>query len=158
MSKFFVTFFLLVGLLEVNAQDSLHRFFIGSSKGVPFYEFTYHTSVDEGKPDRILVQVDNLVVDSVHVPFNVIEKVVKATSYLARMNLMDASSYRLYQGTNPLVSIGFFERGKNIRLPSNPSLYISWKYMGKDEHGSLKTYQMYTHFDLKGNLIGFKIL
>jgi len=142
----------------VNAQDSLHRYFIGSSKGEPLYEFAYRTSVEEGKLDRILVQVDNLVVDSVHVPFNIIEKVVKATSYLARMNLMDTSSYRIYHGANPLVSIGFFERGKNIHLPSNPSLYISWKYIGKDEHGSLKTYQMYTHFDLKGNLIDYKIL
>ena len=158
MSKFFVTLLLLIGLLEVNAQDSLHRYFIGSSKGVPFYEFTYHTSLDEGKPDRILVQVDNLVVDSVHVPFIVIEKVVKATSHLARMNLMDISSYRLYQGTNPLLSIGIFEKGDKIRLPSNPSLYISWKYIGRDEHGSLKAYQMYTHFDLNGNLINYKIL
>jgi hypothetical protein len=142
----------------VNAQDSLHRYFIGSSKGKPFYEFTYRTSVEEGKPDRILVQVDYLVVDSVHVPFNMIEKVVKATSYLARMNLMDTSSYGLYQGTNPLLSIGIFERGEILHLPSNPSLYISWKYLGKDEHGSLKTYEMYTHFDLNGNLINYKIL
>jgi hypothetical protein len=142
----------------VNAQDSLHRYFVGSSKGAPFYEFTYRTSVEEVTPDRILVQVDYLVVDSVHVPFNIIEKVVKATSYLARMNLKDTSSYRLYQGSNPLLSIGIFEKGTNIHIPSNPSLYVSWKYAGKDEHGSLKTYQMYTHFDLKGNLINFKIL
>jgi hypothetical protein len=159
MSKFFVTLLLLVGLIEVNAQDSLHRYRIGTGNGVvPLYEFTYHTSVDEGKPDRILVEVDNMVVDSVHVPFKVIEKVVKATSRLARMNLMDPSSYRLYQGTNPLVSIGIFDKGKEIRLPSNPSLYISWKYMGKDEHGSFKTYQLYAHFDLNGNLINYKIL
>ena len=158
MSKFFATLLLLVGLLGVNAQDTLHRYFIGSSKRKSFYEFTYRTSVEEGKPDRILVQVDDLVVDSVHVPFNIIEKVVKATSYMARMNLMDTSTYRLYQGSNPLVSIGIFERGEDVHLPSNPSLYISWKYMGKDEHGSLKTYQMYTHFDLKGNLINYKIL
>jgi hypothetical protein len=74
------------------------------------------------------------------------------------MNLMDTSSYRLYHGTNPLLSIGIFERGENMPLPSNPSLYVSWKYLGKDEHSSLKTYQMYTHFDLKGNLINYKIL
>jgi hypothetical protein len=80
MSKFFVTLLLLVGLLEVNAQDSLHRYFIDDGKLGPFYEFTYRTSVEEGKPDRILVQVDNLVVDSVHVPLNIMEKVVKATS------------------------------------------------------------------------------
>ena len=155
MSKFFVTLLSLIGLIEVNAQDSLHRYFIGSFTGKPFYEFTYRTTAEEGKPDRILVQVDNPVVDSVHVPFNLIEKVVKATSYLAWMNLRDTSSYRLFQGTNPLVSIGFFEKGP---IPSNPSLYISWKYMGKDEHGSLKTYQMYTHFDLNGNLINYKIM
>lgn len=112
MSKFFVTLLLLVGLLEVNAQDSLHRYFIGSFTGKPFYEFTYRTTAEEGKPDRILVQVDYLVVDSVHVPFSIIEKIVKATSHLARMNLMDTSSYRLYQGTNPLLSIGIFERGR----------------------------------------------
>ena len=158
MSKFFVTLLLLVVLLEVNAQDSLHRYFIDSGRVGPFYEFTYRTSVEEGRTDRILVQVDYLVVDSVHVPFNMIEKVVKATSYLARMNLMDTSSYGLYQGTNPLLSIGIFERGEILHLPSNPSLYISWKYLGKDEHGSLKTYEMYTHFDLNGNLINYKIL
>jgi hypothetical protein len=158
MSKFFVTLLLLVGPIEVNAQDSLHRYFLDSTKEKSYYEFTYRTSIEEGKPDRILVQVDDLVVDSLHVPFKVIEKVVKATSNLARANLKDSSSYRFYQGTNPLLSIGIFDRGKNMHLPSNPSLHISWKYMGKDEHGSLKTYQMYTHFDLKGNLISYKIL
>jgi|SRR5450432_2845 len=156
MSKFFVTLFSLIYLLDVNAQDSLHRYSLGSTKDKSFYEFTYRTSVEEGKPDRILVQVDDLVVDSVHVSFNVIKKVVKATSDLARTNLKDSSSYRFYQGTNPLVSIGIFD--KRTRIPSNSSLYVSWKYMGKDEHGSLKTYQMYTHFDLKGNLINYKIL
>jgi hypothetical protein len=117
----------------VNAQDSLHRYFLGSSKvePYPYYEFIYRTSVGEGNPDRVLVQVYNLVVDSVHIPFNIIEKVVNATSNVARMNLKDTSSYRLYQGSNPLLSIGIFERGKNMHLPSNPSLHISWKYMGR---------------------------
>jgi hypothetical protein len=159
MSKFFVTLLMLIGLREVNAQDSLHKYYIGSA-GIraPLYEFSYHTSVEEGKPDQILVQVDYLVVDSLHVPFKTIKKIVKMASYRARMNLMDTSSYRLYHGTNPILSIGIFERGEEVELPSNPSLHISWKYMGKDEHGSLKTYQMYTHFDLKGNLISYRIL
>jgi hypothetical protein len=156
MSKFFVTLLLLTGILEGNAQDSLHKYHLQEDTLKSYYEFTYRTLVNKGNPDRVLVQVDDLVVDSVHVPFNVIEKVVKATSNLAQTNLKDSSSYRFYQGTNPLVSIGIF--GKRTHIPSNSSLYVSWKYMGKDEHGSLKTYQMYTHFDLKGNLISYKIL
>ena len=156
MRKIPIIFLLFIGLLRVNGQDSLHKYFIGN--GIPYYEFTYHTSVENGKPDRILVQVDYLVVDSVHVPFKIIEKIIKATSYIARMNLMDTSSYRLFHGTNPLISIGIFEKGEKVHLPSNPSLYISWKYMGNDEHSSLKTYQMFTQFDLKGVLIKYKIL
>jgi hypothetical protein len=117
----------------VNAQGSLHRYFPGSSKvePYPYYEFTYRTSVGEGKPDRILVQVYNLVVDSVHIPFNIIEKVVNATSNLARMNLKDTSSYRLYQGSNPLLSIGIFERGKNMHLPSNPYFIFPGSIWGR---------------------------
>ena len=158
MRKFLVTLLMFFGMLKVNAQDSLHRYFIGDMGRTPLYEFLYHTSVEEGKPDQILVQVDYLVVDSLHIPFKIIEKIVKITSYRARKNLMDTSSYRLYHGTNPILSIGIFEKGEKVELPTNPSLHVSWKYTGKDEHGSLKTYQMYTHFDLNGNLINYKIL
>ena len=158
MSKSCIVLLLLLGQLDLNAQDSLHRYFINGITGAPFYEFTYHTSVDEGKPDKILVEVDNLIVDSVHAPFKLIEMVVKATSHLAMVTLIDASSYRLYHGANPLLSIGIFEKGEKIHIPSTPSLYISWKFMGNDEHGSMKIYQMYSHFDLKGNLINYKTL
>jgi hypothetical protein len=154
MKSLFVVLSLIVISLSTFAQTTIKKVaFNRRDNGLSSirYDCTFQTKDGMGKPDSVIVTVDNELIDSLHFSDSLINSMIHSADFDAKYSLKEKISYQIDHSENVMLFMG-----KDYKT-HKPQINMIWYYIGQNAYGAKRSNRLYASYDMQGNYLDHSI-